>query len=439
MPSRIALRIYLLGIVQILVVFFAMEASKRIEQQQHPLPIGDKQARYAAVDVARVYGDRAALDAEVARLAVALDWSVEVRDPAGAIVAQAKPASQVAQQTPLRRGEQPIALPDGRTATLAYAVHLPARPTRYTQLVVLVFVIAGITAFLTARTLTRPLAALTDVTRAFGPGKLDVRARMKRKDESGEVANAFDDMADRVARLLLAERELLANVSHELRTPLARIRVALDLAAEGDVAAARRYLGEIGADLSELERLVADVLTASRLDLAGRAAADLPLRPERLVAADLLSRAAERFRAAHAGRALELRLGEGLPDVDGDPALLRRALDNLLDNAAKYSEAPEPVVLLAAADHGALAIEVRDRGIGIDAADLPRLFTPFFRTDRSRARGSGGVGLGLALAKRIVDAHGGTLAVASEPGRGTTGRLVLPAAPAAPPAAATPQ
>jgi signal transduction histidine kinase len=122
----------------------------------------------------------------------------------------------------------------------------------------------------------------------------------------------------------------------------------------------------------------------------------------------------------------------GLPEVEADAALLRRLLGNLLDNAAKYSDAGTTVTVAAraveAAAGGGVALEVRDQGIGVAAEDLPRLFTPFFRTDRSRARGTGGVGLGLALAKRIAEAHGGTIGAASAPGAGTTFRVTLPPA-----------
>jgi signal transduction histidine kinase len=103
-------------------------------------------------------------------------------------------------------------------------------------------------------------------------------------------------------------------------------------------------------------------------------------------------------------------------------------VDNLLDNARKYSEADQPVTLRASAGAGGLVVEVQDRGIGIDPEDLPRLFTPFFRTDRSRSRASGGVGLGLAMARRIVEAHGGTVSAESRASAGTTLRVTLPAA-----------
>jgi signal transduction histidine kinase len=234
-------------------------------------------------------------------------------------------------------------------------------------------------------------------------------------------------MAERLQALVRGEKELLANVSHELRTPLARIRVALELAAEGDLERARRFLGEIGADLAELDRLVEDILSAARLDLAAGDGAALPLRRAPVELGVVIEEAAARFRAARPDRALELDLAAPLPAITGDAALLRRLLANLLDNAAKYSEPPAPVALAARTAAGSAILEVRDRGIGIAAADLPRLFTPFFRTDRSRARGTGGVGLGLALARRIVEAHGGRIEAESAEGTGTMIRVTIPA------------
>jgi signal transduction histidine kinase len=121
-----------------------------------------------------------------------------------------------------------------------------------------------------------------------------------------------------------------------------------------------------------------------------------------------------------------MQLDESLPAMCGDAGLLRRVLANLLDYAEKYSDDGTPITLRATARSGALGVDIQDRGIGVDARDLPRLFTPFFRTDRSRARGTGGVGLGLALSGRIVEAHGGRIAVESVPGAGTTFHLEIP-------------
>ena len=285
--------------------------------------------------------------------------------------------------------------------------------------------VLALAAFPLARALARPMEKLTDAARKLGAGDLSARAGLRRGDEVGELSTAFDDMASRLEGLVRAERQLLADVSHELRTPLARIRVALDLAAEGDVERARKYLEEIRMDLAELDQLLGDVLTAARLDQAGDRG-EVPLRLQQVRAQEIVDRAAARFRHSHPDRALAVRIEGSLPGLVADPAMLRRVIDNLLDNAAKYSEAPAPVELLARSDGVALVVSVRDEGIGVDPQDLPRLFTPFFRTDRSRARGTGGVGLGLALAKRIVEAHGGTIEVESQPGLGTTVRFRVP-------------
>ncbi|NOK21552.1 HAMP domain-containing sensor histidine kinase, partial [Corallococcus carmarthensis] len=300
---------------------------------------------------------------------------------------------------------------------------------RQTAIIVgLVLACTAITSVAFARTLAGPLEKLASAARAFGAGRLDVRAGLRRKDELGLVSEAFDEMAGRITQLLRSQKELLANVSHELRTPLSRIRVALDLAAEGDAQTARELLPDITEDLSELERLVSDVLTTSRLELVtdGASGGVPPLRLERVDANALVEKAAARFRSARPKHRLEVQVDGTLPALEADPVLLRRVLDNLLDNAGKYSEAGTTVKLHARAEGDSIQVEVRDQGIGIEPEDLARVGTPFFRTDRSRARTTGGVGLGLALVRRILEAHHGRLTLESQPGQGTTARVVLP-------------
>ncbi len=296
--------------------------------------------------------------------------------------------------------------------------------------VILVLFVVGISAWLTARSLAKPLARLSAATHAFGAGDIDARAGLDRRDELGEVAAAFDQMADRVTAALRAEKELLANVSHELRTPLQRIRIAIDLAAEGSAETARESLAEIAEDLAELERIVDDVLSAARLSLrrgAGDASGLPPVHVDTADFAGLLERSATRFRSLFPDRPLVVDVRPELPMLEVDASLVHRAIDNLLDNAHKYTEDPrEPVVLAAWRAGDVVVVEVRDCGIGMDATDVSRLFEPFFRADRSRARQSGGLGLGLALARRIIVAHGGTLTVKSAVGEGTTARIELP-------------
>ncbi len=313
----------------------------------------------------------------------------------------------------------------------------PLSPPPQTVPFVIAATLVGVAliSFLFARSLARPLAHLAQTARAFGGGDLSARAKLARNDEVGAVAETFDEMADQVDGLLRMQRELLANVSHELRTPLARIRVALDIASEGDLEAARQSLREIAKDWDDLDRLVEDVLTLVRFDLTqGPTQLINLLRRETLDAGDLVGRSAATFRSMHTTRELRVDVEGGPISLNGDGALLRRVLHNLLANAAKYSDADTPIDLTvrvrAEGPSAEVAFSVVDRGIGIDASDIPRLFQPFFRGDRSRARRSGGVGLGLALARRIVDAHGGTIVVRSQVGDGTTVVFSIPIFPA---------
>jgi signal transduction histidine kinase len=279
-----------------------------------------------------------------------------------------------------------------------------------------------------SRSMVRPILALEAATRRLGAGDLTTRVALRRTDEIGDLARAFDDMAARIAGFVRAEKELLANVSHELRTPLSRIRVVLELASDGDPARAQRYLGEIAQDLAELDRLVEDVLTTAKLDLAGGRAGGsrVPMRVEEVAVEELLARSRARFEQLHAERSLSVAAPSPLPRLRGDPVMMRRALDNLLDNAVKHAPAPARVALSARADGDGVEIEVRDDGPGMSAEVAARAFEPFYRGDVSRDRRTGGVGLGLSLVRRIAEAHGGRVELESEPGRGTAIRLFLP-------------
>ncbi|HLL23162.1 MAG TPA: HAMP domain-containing sensor histidine kinase, partial [Kofleriaceae bacterium] len=289
------------------------------------------------------------------------------------------------------------------------------------------FVILVIGALLTARWIVRPLERLSRTARALGSGDLRARSRLQRGDEIGELGQRIDDMADRIEGLLVTEKELLANVAHELRTPLTRIGVALDLASEGDSEAARASLAEIAIDISELETIVDDILTAMRFEVTG--GGDFPLKRAVLPPGDIADAAASRLRARHTSRPLHVQVSTTLPPIHVDRVLFRRVIDNLLENGHKYS--PDPTAALSLdvsfAAERRVVFSVRDNGVGIPPEDVPRVFTAFFRGDKSRSRESGGVGLGLTLAKRIVEAHGGTIEVESTPGAGSTVRVYVPA------------
>jgi signal transduction histidine kinase len=283
-----------------------------------------------------------------------------------------------------------------------------------------------------ARTIARPLERLTAAARRLQGGDLEARAGFSGRGEVGVLAGAFDEMAGELERRIRGEQELLANVSHEIRTPLARIRVVLDLIEEDDAALddVRRHLAGLAADVTELDRLVDELLTAARLDLTAQGAAAGPLgqAAEAVEIEPLCRQCAQRFALAHPSRRLEVAVAPGLPPVRGASALLRRALDNLVENAAKYSPEDSAIELAASPRDGGVEVAVADRGIGAAAAELPLLFEPFFRGERSRSHGAGGSGLGLALVRRIAIAHGGTVSAELREGGGMRFRLVLPVA-----------
>ncbi|MDP3231267.1 MAG: HAMP domain-containing sensor histidine kinase [Myxococcales bacterium] len=286
----------------------------------------------------------------------------------------------------------------------------------------------AVLAWVLTRNVAGPVRQMVTMTARLTAGELSARTGLERRDELGELARALDGLAGRLQQAHLAERELLANVSHELRTPLARIRVALELAEAGDAEAARQSLTDITTDLLELQTLLDDVFTVARL-ASTQGAAALPLRVEPVSLATLLRRVQRRFAElwpAHRLEVLEAPVGV----VDADPVLLRRAIDNLVDNAAKYSEPGSSVRLVTAEAEGMVRLRVVDEGCGVQPDELERVFTAFFRSERSRSRATGGVGLGLTLARSIVEAHGGTLVLESDGVSGSTAVLSVPVRPA---------
>jgi two-component system, OmpR family, sensor kinase len=289
----------------------------------------------------------------------------------------------------------------------------------------------GVASLVLARMIARPLRHIADAAHAFGAGDLSARSRVARRDELGELSATFNQMAERIMQLVRSQRELLASVSHELRTPLSRVRVALDLAAEGDPTSAHQSLRDITEDLEELEELVDDVLAMARLETSWVGVRAIPrVRTVEVSARSVVEKAVSRFSGSHAGRPLELDLdaSDARITIEADPNLLRRVIENLLENAHKYSPEGSPLWLTLVAQDGQAVVTVADRGEGIGPEDLPFVFEPFFRADRSRTRQTGGVGLGLALSERIVEAHGGRIEIQSELGKGTRVTFSVPLA-----------
>ncbi|MFT3924431.1 MAG: HAMP domain-containing sensor histidine kinase [Myxococcales bacterium] len=443
--SRLTFRIYGLSLALLVAILGCLILAFSQSVHPHARGIVSREALFAVQGISERLHEPDALGRELARVKGVLGGAVSVYDFEGRLItsnvqpplaplAPTQLAKLRVQSSYLEDGVPPrVAVPLGTQGQVdGYALYLPNPPPPLQSAFLWAFggsmIATAVASIILARSFAAPLAALALAARKLGAGDLNVRVGLRRNDEFGELANTFDEMAERVAKLLRAQQELIANVSHELRTPMARIRVALDLADEGDASMARESLSAIAEDLGELEQLVTDVLHTARLDLAlGKAGEGLVrFRGEQIEMEQLLAKAASRFRASHPERTLEFHCEPELPVMTGNAMLLRRVLENLLENAHAYSDSDSAVELTARHSDALLTIAVQDRGIGIAAADLPYLATPFFRTDRSRSRRSGGLGLGLSMAKRIVEAHEGTLSVESALGQGTRVSLSFP-------------
>lgn len=313
---------------------------------------------------------------------------------------------------------------------------LPPIDGRHLAATLALMALGGLAHALVLRKLVaRPLTRLTAAAETFAAGRLDARVDLSGSDEFAEVARAFDDMAERIEGFVAAQRELLANVSHELRTPLARVRVVLDtFEATGDVT----MLAELHEEFDELQGLVEALFDAVSLEVDDERPGLLRGAFAAVDPQELLELVARRFERAHPERVLQTDWESSLPPLHADFDGLARVLDNLLDNAAKYSPPEEPLGLRAARAENQLELAVIDRGMGIAAADLPHVFEPFFRAERSRCREAGGAGLGLAIVARVIDRHGGRIELRSTPQpldgargveHGTTVRIRLPLAP----------
>jgi signal transduction histidine kinase len=242
-----------------------------------------------------------------------------------------------------------------------------------------------------ARRLTRPLGEVARVADAIGSGQLSTRVTLRRNrvGEIAVLADAINEMADRIERQMADQRELLAAVSHEIRSPLARLRVLSEMARDGGADA--QVVDEIEQEVLEIDSLVGELLASSRLDFEA-----VERRP--LDAREIATRALERSGLAQDLLAVET----DATAFTADPTLVARALANLLDNARKH--AGGATRLLVRRDGDALLFAVEYAGAGIAESDLPRVFEKFVRGERS---GGSSLGLGLSLVRRIAEAHGG--------------------------------
>lgn len=325
----------------------------------------------------------------------------------------------------------PDTTPDGKPHYLATALslaHLDAAVRQFARLMVVMAVLGCALTFLAgwliAGRALRPVALLTETARDIAQSRMFSRRVTvgAPRDELGRLATTFNEMLGSLEQAYAAQQRFVSDASHELRAPITAIQANLELlrrhvampTSEREQAVAEAY-----AESARLARLVADLLAMARAD------AGVPMRRERVELDRMLMTVLGEVRHLARGQRLEIEAIEPVV-VLGDPDRLTQLLIIPLDNALRYTPRNGRVGVVLRRQSGVVEVSVRDTGIGITADDLPHVFDRFYRADPARTRDPGGTGLGLGIARWIAEQHGGTIALASAPGQGTTVSIRLP-------------
>jgi len=336
------------------------------------------------------------------------------------------PERPSANYRPVRLAPQLIG-PDGAAyafLVLPNQIKLWGSPATALGLALVALLVIASVAGLIARTVGRPIARLQVAVRELARGRIEARVPDSitgRRDELGALAADFNTMAAQLQELLSGRERLMAELSHELRSPLARLQAATALAAQrpgASPAESRRVEQEIG----RMDRVIGDLLRYARLGAAGAMA-------RRLVRLDALLVELcrdEDLEARSRSCEVEVRAGQELLVV-GDPELLRSALENILRNAIRYAPAGSLIDVDAVPSGADIEVTIADRGPGVPGELLEQIFEPYFRVPGTAAR-TDGTGLGLAIARRVFEAHGGSVRALPRDGGGLQMAVRLPRA-----------
>jgi signal transduction histidine kinase len=285
--------------------------------------------------------------------------------------------------------------------------------------------VALLLSLLFSRSLLRPIGALTSAARAMEKGDLSQRVSVRTSGEIGELARAFNAMADGLARLEQLRRNMVTDVAHELRTPLSNVRGYLEALRDGVIKPTPETIASLHEEAMLLNRLVDDLQ-----ELALVEAGQLNLVRQPVQVGEVVERAVQLLepKARKKGLAVEVCLAKDLPPIEADAERLGQVIRNLLDNALTNTPPGGEIRVSARTSEDRVEVSVQDTGQGIAPEHLPYVFERFYRADQSRTRSTGGAGLGLAIVKQLVEAHGGQVWIESQPGIGTTVTFTSPVA-----------
>jgi two-component system sensor histidine kinase CpxA len=311
-------------------------------------------------------------------------------------------------------GSVPVTFPDGRRFVLVLQWERTAPPgllwgstPGYLRLGGILLT-AVVLCYLLALYLTSPIRKLRFATRRLADGDLATRVAPsigRRRDELGDLARDFDEMAARIESLLQAQRRLNRDISHELRSPLARLNVALEIAKQKSSAETAPILERIEGESERLNEMIGRLLTLAKLESGSEVVENVRIDLDEIVR-DVVADAD--FEARAKGKSVKLVVADECV-VLGSENLLRSAVENVLRNAVRYTNDGTSVDVKLISNNGHATVTISDHGGGVPDQELEHIFRPFYRIGEDRTRKTGGIGLGLAIAERAVKAHKGTI------------------------------
>lgn len=294
---------------------------------------------------------------------------------------------------------------------------------------IIAIVLAGMVGLLLtyflSRSILRPVDELIDAARSMEKGDLSQRVTVRGKGELGELANAFNAMAEGLTRLEQLRQNMVTDVAHELRTPLSNVRGYLEALGDGVVEPTPEMIDSLYEEAMLLNRLVDDLQ-----ELAMAEAGQLKLVCQPVDICEVIDKAVLSLKSEAIEKEVDLGtdLQDDLPLVEADPERLGQVLRNLVNNAIINTPAGGEITIQARTVDSQVEVSVQDNGMGISAEHLPYVFERFYRADQSRARSTGGAGLGLAIVKQLVEAQGGQVAIDSQVDAGTRVSFTSPIA-----------
>jgi signal transduction histidine kinase len=295
-----------------------------------------------------------------------------------------------------------------------------------TQIIITVTVLGIIIGMLSSRGLTAPLSRLAEAARAIGERDLSQRVEVGGTQEIRDVAQAFNEMAAQLQQAEILRQNLLTDVAHELRTPLSVIQGNLQAILDDVYELDKSEIAQLYDQTRQLSRLVDDLR-----ELAQAEARQLPMNMKTVDFMVLFQDVTRIYTPILESADLDLQthFAKDVPLIWGDRDRLIQCLQNLLNNAIRFTSPGGKITLSMSGDSQGVTIQIKDTGCGIHPDHLPHIFDRFYRTDPARTRETGGSGLGLAITRAILEAHGGTIQAASDgDSEGSTFTIWLPAA-----------